>query len=117
MIGTGSRVDAPLPTPIVTIPDRLAQLAVGDALMCGRREDDAVACWHAWGPGASLVLQGARDVAVRWSHACAVAVGAYHVCARDEAGGVRCWGRNNAGELGTGRASSSSAPLPIGFAP
>lgn len=46
------------------------------------------------------------------SHSTHVAVGPFHGCALDS-GCVRCWGRNNEGQLGDGTYRSSSAPTVV----
>lgn len=42
-----------------------------------------------------------------------VSVGIYHGCARNDAGGVRCWGSNSQGQLGHGRSDVSLSPVAV----
>ncbi len=39
-----------------------------------------------------------------------VAAGYYHSCALMTTGGVRCWGYNNLGQLGTGGTTNKGTP-------
>ena len=41
----------------------------------------------------------------------AIAVGGSHTCALTKAGGVKCWGLNDSGELGDG--SLTESPIPV----
>lgn len=54
-------------------------------------------------PSSLFGLRGVREVAFSGRHGCAVLA----------EGGVRCWGRNLSGQLGTGDARSRAVPAPV----
>ncbi|HEV7919020.1 MAG TPA: hypothetical protein VGO97_05520 [Solirubrobacterales bacterium] len=45
--------------------------------------------------------------------AAAISAGAHHTCARLDDGAIRCWGRNEKGQLGDGSRTNSSAPVAL----
>ncbi len=87
---------------------------------CASRADGTVVCWGKndllqCGSDASA-LRSPRAIAVPGiTNAIGVAVGESHSCAVLSSGGVRCWGHNSSGELGSGSTTpgTSGTPLPM----
>ncbi len=88
--------------------------AVGDVLVCTRLSGGRVKCWGAgWvlglgdlanrgdQPGEMGANLPAVDLGVGVNATSAIA-GEAHACALLEGGGVKCWGGNNGGQLGSG---------------
>lgn len=106
---------------------KFAQLAAGAEFTCGTLTDGQVACWgdsaNVGRPAATFVhdenpcwitavctttpvaaegLAGALKVAAGFQHACALA-----------ATGLKCWGYNYAGQLGSAVGEYSGVPVPV----
>lgn len=95
----------------VDIGGPVVQLALGDAHTCARLESGEVRCWGEGdngrlgygtttdiGDGEDPSLAGSIDIG---GAADDLAVGTQHTCVV-VGGAVRCWGRNNQGQLGIG---------------
>ncbi len=94
-----------------TVPgiDHVVQVAAGYAHTCALRDDGTVWCWgandqKALGDGTTVLTRiipaptvGALQTVVE------IAAGWQNTCARLVDGTVRCWGRNDFGELGNGK--------------
>lgn len=95
--------------------DHVVQVAAGESHTCALRDDGTVWCWGAndakqLGDGTSVdtrtipaptvgALQGVAEIAA----------GTHNSCARLLNGTVRCWGRNDFGELGNGKSDPGTS--------
>ncbi|MEM7133160.1 MAG: C13 family peptidase [Chloroflexota bacterium] len=84
---------------------------------CVLTEEGGVKCWGQnslgqLGNGSTEVSQTPVDVSGLTSGVTAMSVSNYHSCAAMAAGGVKCWGRNQSGQLGSG-ATSDHIPTPV----
>lgn len=110
-------LDGVAPTAPAPVPglDDAAAVSAGHEFACARRLDGHVVCWgnnergqlgdggEDETPGALVEprdLPPARGVTCGWRHACAL----------DEVGVVRCWGRDQEGQLGDGRGGEHRPP-------
>jgi alpha-tubulin suppressor-like RCC1 family protein len=100
------------PQQVAGIDDATA-LYVGGRRSCTRRANGEVWCWGETLYGVSGTGQAAAGIdtphaVAGLTDASAIVVSAYHVCAVQTDGVMRCLGRNDTGELGDGTTSSST---------
>ncbi len=96
---------------------RFVELSLGHSTSCGIRMDGRAYCWGnnadgqlgrgnttspARTPARVGTLEDVEDIAIGFSHACALSGGA-----------VSCWGSNDVGQLGDGSFDSSSSPVEV----
>lgn len=106
-LGDGTEGDDRAVPTFVSGIDSAIELAVYDDHSCVRLADWSVRCWgySYWGEAgqrgesiwntAPVAISGLGD-------AVALALGAFHSCARISDGTVRCWGGDSSGQLGNG---------------
>ncbi|HEX4332105.1 MAG TPA: FG-GAP-like repeat-containing protein [Usitatibacter sp.] len=95
-------------------------LGAGDQFICALSSAGGVKCWGNDGLGqlgnndASHVLQDSPvDVSGLTSGVIDLSVGISHACALTSAGGVKCWGLNDRGQLGDGSTTNRDAPVDV----
>jgi alpha-tubulin suppressor-like RCC1 family protein len=117
---TPSPEGAASPTPTMPAAQEAVPvlLAAGWNHTCAINGEGGVMCWGNNGEG--QLGDGSRTnrtkpVSVNnlTERAVAVAAGWGHTCILTEAGGVKCWGRNKFGELGSGTAVRSTEPVDV----
>jgi alpha-tubulin suppressor-like RCC1 family protein len=113
-IGDGTIVNRSVPT-VVPLDNTVVQLALGANHSCARTMDGHVQCWgdNTYGQlGQDPTPTGIPNPTQvpNLSNVADIAAGGYHTCARLMDGTVRCWGRNNAGQLGDGTQSDRAMP-------
>ncbi len=107
-----------VPVPVNGLSGAVA-LAAGYGHTCAVLSNATLRCWGEnregqLGNGTTANPGTAQPVAVSGiTSATAVTTGAYHTCALLGNGTVRCWGRNNQGQLGNGTYSTSSTPVAV----
>ncbi len=115
-IGDGTTTDRATPVRISSNTD-FASVRVGGNHSCAITNAGALYCWGAGGDG-RLGFAGSANG--NWRSPVAVAVGqqflsvapgAFSTCALTTTGASLCWGRNTAGQLGTGTRVGSSTPV------
>ena len=92
--------------------------AAGETHTCLLTGDGAVWCWGAnsygqLGDGTRTNRRVPVAVIGLTSGVQAIAVGGHHTCALTAGGEVRCWGRNNYGQLGDGTTYLRTQPVPV----
>ncbi|MBX3275056.1 MAG: hypothetical protein KF729_32625 [Sandaracinaceae bacterium] len=115
-LGNGADQSSRTPVEVAGLTDA-EQLSASFSYTCALRRGGAISCWGSnekgqLGNGRSG--EGAyenRPVAVRGVRgAVEVAAGVHHACARFADHSLRCWGANDADQLGTGQERSERTP-------
>ena len=113
-IGGGSAV----PTAVQGLGGALA-LASGGFHNCAILSDHTVQCWGRnqdgqLGNGNNTTDSGTPQPVSGLTGVAALASGGYHTCALLTDGSVRCWGRNDRGQVGDGTTTSRTTPVVVG---
>lgn len=99
--------------------DDAQQLSLGNGHACILHDDATVACWGEntrgqLGDGTTTSRLSVTTVTRLGGPAAFVTAGRRHTCAVMRAtGGIRCWGANGEGQLGTGSFEDSAVPLDV----
>ena len=112
---TRSPVDA---VEIKGLPAPAVAVAAGEQHDCAVLSAGAVVCWgdnRRGQLGDGTTTSGAAPVAVEGlaGAATAIAAGQHHTCALTSAGGARCWGSNEFGQLGDGTTTNRLQPVAV----
>jgi alpha-tubulin suppressor-like RCC1 family protein len=117
-LGDGTHVNSDVPVEVTGISGKALAIALGGEHSCAITSGGAVACWG-WnktgqlGDGTTVDRGSPALVEGLGRGVRAIAAGGRHTCALLEAGGVRCWGYNQVGQLGDGTQTDSSTPVDV----
>ncbi len=97
---------------------RAATLGTGLSHSCALADGGRVKCWGAnyyrqLGDGTTTERLTPVDATALTEPVTAIAVGGNHMCALGPAGGVRCWGFNEYGQLGDGTSAETPAAVDV----
>lgn len=118
-LGDGSTNDHALPAPVAGLAAGAAVVVAGRDHSCAINSSGGVECWGEngsgqLGDGSTTQREAPVGVVGLASGVRALAAGSYHTCALLQAGGVKCWGDNWSGELGTGTAGDvQTSPVDV----
>jgi len=103
-LGDGTNTDSTTPVVVMGLTAGVSALAMGAYHACAL-VTGGVKCWgmnlHGQlGDGTTANRAEPVDVSGLTSGVAGVDAGSYHTCAVTTAGGVKCWGRNDHGQLG-----------------
>jgi len=117
-LGDGSLTTRPSPVGVSGLSSGVQAIAAGTRHTCALRSDGGVLCWGSndagqLGDGSATPRPTPVDVSGLSSGVQAIGTGGFHSCALLSSGGVRCWGRNDLGQLGDGTTTPRSTPVPV----
>jgi Tol biopolymer transport system component/alpha-tubulin suppressor-like RCC1 family protein len=122
-LGDGTHEDRLTPTPVPGLSTGVQAIAAGSYHTCALLETGGVQCWGIANRG----QLGYGDTTPPWftsidsptpvdglsSGVAALVAGSNHTCALMEAGGAKCWGSNDFGDLGDGTTSDRNTPTDV----
>lgn len=117
-LGDGSTVDRATPVAVVDLEDDVAAIATGGSHTCALTMTGGVKCWGAnisgqLGDGGGADSTIPVPVVGLPDGVAAITAGTYHTCALTIEGGVKCWGANNHGQLGSGETQGATTPVDV----
>lgn len=117
-LGTNSTTDSLVPTDVMGLTSGVTRVSVGELNACAVTVAGGLKCWGDNSSGQlgtnttnnSLVP---TDVLGLASGVASVELGTVHMCAVTVAGGLKCWGDNSSGQLGTNTTANSFVPADV----
>jgi alpha-tubulin suppressor-like RCC1 family protein/pimeloyl-ACP methyl ester carboxylesterase len=122
-LGNGNTTDASTPVAVSGISSATG-IGLGSRHSCARLGDSTLRCWGRnangeLGNGSTtnsstpVTVSGISDAAAVFGGGDNAGTSTAHTCALLNGGGVKCWGRNNYGQLGTGNTTNSTTPVQV----
>jgi alpha-tubulin suppressor-like RCC1 family protein len=117
-LGDNTTVQRLLPVDVAAPGVTFTKISTGDFHTCGVTSAGSIKCWGSnafGGLGDNTFTQRVSpvDVLNLGGTAATVSAGQYHTCARLTSGAAKCWGRNDAGQIGEDTTANRTAPAAV----
>lgn len=117
-LGDGTYTNRNAPVDVSSLTDTIVAIAPGAYRTCVLTSGGSVKCWG-WnaygglGNGSKTGSLTPVDVVGLAEPVAAISGTSHHTCALTVSGSVKCWGRNNDGQLGDGTLTDSAFPVDV----
>ncbi|PKO19145.1 MAG: hypothetical protein CVU39_00920 [Chloroflexi bacterium HGW-Chloroflexi-10] len=118
-LGNGSTTNASQPVMVSGLSSGITAISAGGFQTCSLTQNAGVNCWGdntygQVGDGTNTHRSTPVTVSSLSSGVSVVSAGNMHTCALKTNGEMKCWGHNNAGQLGNGTLTDSTTPVDVG---
>ena len=118
-LGDGTQSDRWTPVDVNSLTSGAAAITIGGWFTCALTTANSVKCWGHNNYG----QLGDNTITDHWipanvngltSGVTAIASASFHACALTTSGSVKCWGKNDFGQLGDGSTTDRWTPVDVG---